>query len=356
MDLFTFEPIPPLENKEDSLKIRKECNKFWSESAKEAKENNCLFCNTPAKGFCNSHSVPAFVLKNISENGLLYNNNKLIKFSMRDDTKGVGSTGTFRLICRTCDSIIFSDYENPENYNSTPTQKMLSQIAMKNYLKQIYKKNVEFKLYAKIESTYGFSPQIPQNINDINILDYKEYIKEFNRAKKISIKPNTNEYYLFLHEKLDYVTPMAFQDSVALIVDLEGSIINNVHDMDPKYVIQQLHICVFPMENHTEIMLFIDSKHNRYRNFYKQLRKINSKDKLAIITYIIFSCSEDIFISPMIDKNVLDNKAILDASKKTSGVFMESPMDDPMDVLKEEFSFSKISQFPNILSDQYKIR
>jgi hypothetical protein len=348
--------MPPLEKKEDSLKIRIEINKFWSERIKEAKKNSCFYCNTPSEGFCNSHLVPAFVLKNIAENGYLYNINKLIKFSWRDDTKGINNAGTFHLICRACDSKIFSEYENPENYNSTPNQKMLSQIAQKNYLKDIYKKNVLFKLYEKMESNFDFTSEIPQNMDILNILDYKEYIKGFNRAKKVSLKPNTNEYYLFLHEKLNYVTPIAFQDCIALIVDLEGNIINNVHDMDSKYVIQQLHICVFPMENHTEIMLFIDSKHKRYRNFYKQLKKINLNDKLSIITYMIFSCSEDIFISPLIDKNALNNKAIIDASKKTTTVYRESPLDDTMEVLKEEFNFNKRFQFPNLLSDRYKIR
>lgn len=58
-----------------------------------------------------------------------------------DYDKGVNESGTFRLICRTCDSKIFSDYENPNNYVNKPTSKMLAQIAMKNYFK-IHKQEV----------------------------------------------------------------------------------------------------------------------------------------------------------------------------------------------------------------------
>lgn len=48
-----------------------------------------------------------------------------------DTENGVNKAGTFHLICNDCDSKIFSDYENPDNYSNQPTQKMIAQMALK---------------------------------------------------------------------------------------------------------------------------------------------------------------------------------------------------------------------------------
>src|SRR5690625_7376742 len=71
-----------------------------------------------------------------------------------------------------------------------------------------------------------------------NNLDLKEYIEGFNRAKKIENKGWDDEYYLIYHQKLDYVVPMAFQSNVALMVDFEGAIINNIYNESPNYKIK----------------------------------------------------------------------------------------------------------------------
>ena len=56
------------------------------------------------------------------------------------------------IICRDCDSKIFQEYETPENCHTDipPTQKILAQIAMKNYLKFISKRKMEIALLEKI--------------------------------------------------------------------------------------------------------------------------------------------------------------------------------------------------------------
>ena len=56
-------------------------------------------------------------------NGKVLTLNSLIDNPLLDDQKGVNDAGTFKIICRECDSSIFSDYENPNNYTAKPTQK-----------------------------------------------------------------------------------------------------------------------------------------------------------------------------------------------------------------------------------------
>ena len=43
---------------------------------------------------------------------------------------GVNKAGTFHIICRDCDSRTFQLYEDPNAYNSKPTDQMLAQIAL----------------------------------------------------------------------------------------------------------------------------------------------------------------------------------------------------------------------------------
>lgn len=44
--------------------------------------------------------------------------NTLVDNPLMDTEKGVEEAGTFHLICNECDSKIFSDYENPDNYTT----------------------------------------------------------------------------------------------------------------------------------------------------------------------------------------------------------------------------------------------
>ena len=59
---------------------------------------------------------------------------------------GVNRSGTFNYICKKCDGTFFQDYENPNNIEKYPTDKMLAEIAVKNILLQISKRAVEKQL------------------------------------------------------------------------------------------------------------------------------------------------------------------------------------------------------------------
>ena len=67
--------------------------------------------------------------------------------------------------------------------------------------------------------------------------------------KKCALKPFTGEYYIGFYKKLEYRVPVAFQDFIAMIADLEGNIINNIYNKDPKYVIRNISLCIFRLKN-----------------------------------------------------------------------------------------------------------
>lgn len=95
---------------------KKEINKVLSEARKVSKSEKCMYCSKETTSFCNSHSIPAFCLRNIAINGELLYSNKLVNFPLMDFEKAINKAGTFQIICRECDSKIFQEYEEPKNY------------------------------------------------------------------------------------------------------------------------------------------------------------------------------------------------------------------------------------------------
>lgn len=71
------------------------------------------------------------------------------------------------------------------------------------------------------------------------------------------------------------MVPVAFQDVLVLITGFDGNVINNIYNEDPNYVLQGLHICIFPLENSSVIMMFHSKKILVMKSFLKILININ---------------------------------------------------------------------------------
>ncbi|MPM59844.1 hypothetical protein SDC9_106690 [bioreactor metagenome] len=341
-------------NLEEVIDSKKKVNNVLSDAKKQAKLNVCLHCGEENPKFCNSHSIPRFLLKNIAPEGDIFNTNAIVKNPFRKDIDGLNRTGTFNLICRKCDAEIFSEYENPYNYNKKPTGKMLAQIAMKNFLAKISKRKIEIEVDKCLEALTG------RNLRkEISQLDLDEYMCGYKKAKKIASKNNgcsENEYYMFFWIELGYVTPIVFQSSVVLIYDLEGNIINNVYNLSEEYKTEELHINVFPFESRTVVFMFIDKNSKRYKSFYKQFNKKADSEKLRIINYIILSYSEDVFFYKGIDHSILGNKKLVYTVGKTSYFETTDKYVNPWNIIKEDFDFSDIDKVFNFLGEENKIR
>ncbi|WP_221372837.1 hypothetical protein [Clostridium perfringens] len=335
---------------------KKELNKIISEARKVSKSEKCIYCGNETTSFCNSHSIPAFCLRNIAKNGELLHTNKFINFPLLDFEKGINKAGTFQIICRECDSKIFQEYEEPNNYENEVTQQMVAQIVMKNSLKAISKRVNEHAIFDILKERTSESIEIADYMQYIQDIDLSEYKREFEKAKRLSKKNWPGEYYVFYYEKLNYVVPVAFQSSIALVVDLDGQIVNDIYCENPKYKIEDFHICIFPLKNTSVVMMFVDSKYKRYRNFYKSFRKLSQEDKLSLVNYIIFLYSEDIFFSKEIPINVLQNKDLIDVSKQSAIALSINPYIKAIDKAKDIYDLSKHNNIPNLLSEQYKLR
>lgn len=338
------------------IDFRKQLSKVISESRRLAKQEKCYICGKVCSSFCKSHSIPAFCLRNITDSGDVLTMGSVIDFPLIDNEKGVGEAGVFFLICNDCDSKVFSDYETPSNYLHKPTPKMIAQIAMKNYLKFIYKRLLERQMYEVMCSTLNFPKQLTDTKLSVNALDLKEYIDGFNKAKRALDKGLSDTFYMCYYEKLNYVVPLAFQSLLSLIVGFDGEIINDVYNQSPKYCLKPIHICIFPLETESVLFMFVESGDNRYRKFYKAFNKLSLDDKLATLTFIICAYSEEMFYSDKIESEVKGNSQLKNTSQVTSDILAITPFFDPYKKATECFDLAKRNEIPNLLAEKYKIK
>ena len=335
------------------IQYNKQLSSFLRRSREESKNTSCFYCGKPCKSFCNSHSVPRFCLKNIAIDGMVYHSNTVINMPLYDIQKGVNEAGTFHIICSECDNNVFSDYEEPSNYNNAPSDKMLAQIALKNNLLSISKRQLEIVLYSNIEKQTEY---IFPTMHDINRMDLNEYIENSNYAKRALNSKWDNFYYLAYYAKIDYVVPIAFQNSLAIIWDFEGGLINDIYADSPDYKVRNINICIFPLENQSVIILFFKQGEKRYNKFLRQFRDMTHEQKLQALVYLLFAYSEDIFLYRGLDKNVFNNEELINIAQQTPLAILGNFNEKPLAASKESFSYKEMNSIPNLLSDKYKVR
>lgn len=340
-------------SQEELIKFKKIYGKMRSDSQKKSKRTNCYYCNEPCDSFCNSHTIPAFCLKYIATNGKLYHMNTIVDIPFLKGDKGVKEAGTFHIICRECDSKIFQDYENENNYAKKPTTKMLAQIAMKNSLQFISKREFENALYDEMSDELHFPKEITDFKHMVNRMDLKEYVATYKMAKKSSLKPFDGDYYIYSYIELPYRIPIAFQGSIALICDLEGKIINDIYNYSTNYEIKNVHLCVFPFKSKSIIMFFIENGNKRYSSFFRQFKKLPLEEQLKVVNYIIFAYTEDFFMSPLLSEKTVAE--LTNVASKSTELLSSNPFVKGIDIATKHFSFDEMNIIPNILSEEYRI-
>lgn len=335
----------------DEIKIKKDINDFMRKIQEETKPEKCIFCGKEQTSFCNSHSVPKMVLKNIAKAGKLYHANKLIEIPVVDKEKGISNSGTFHFICRDCDSKLFQEYENVDALQEIPTEKMLAEIALKDILLMLSKRNQEKRIYQK-----GKQKGILQNVEvmeEIQQLDNKDYMDELNLYKDVLYKNSCNNFKIIMWEKIPYVVPIATQTLVALPKDTEGIEINNIYDMRPEVRMQNIHIGVFPMNDYSIVYAFYHRRDRLYRRLHHQMNCMSLEKKLELINYWIFKYTENYYISPEIQIVIDKDDKLKELSRENNGMPNLGYV-TTMDFLfhKDEI---KPSEVTNLLREMYAV-
>lgn len=353
-EIFRLEELFP-ENaltKEENINFHKALSMGESFAKKTVRPHNCLICNSSKNPFCNSHSVPARCLRAIAKNGYVKVFNGLVKIPAIDDDKGVNEAGTFRLICRECDEKVFKEYETFEKYpDANPSDKVLHEIALKNYLKYFHKKTIEAEAFPKmLDNLQMPNSDLLKPILEPGDRDKKDALKLFYETKKL-INSNTNGYYRIIeYRKLPYTCPFAFQGTISMITGFDGEIINDIFNSDKKYDFQDIHICIFPEKDYTYVIAFYKKHFYRYNQFAKHYATLKPEERLQLLLFIILKYSEDYFYSSSI-QDIEKNPVVHEATTTTTMMICDSDEEENAKIKKciQVYDLNNYKRLPNIL-------
>lgn len=339
--------------------------KFYSQLSKDSREKaklkTCPICGKEQTSFCNSHSIPKFILNNISVDGKLLQfprvaaDDFMLENHLVDIEKGLKNSCTFQLICRDCDSKIFSEYENSDNLRKKPSNKMMAEIELKNSLLMLSKRFYEQKYYETLEKKTNNFNRGP--LATIQNCDIEDYTLAFKRAIRTVTEKQPTKYKLLYWKKFPYKTPIACQTSIALRETIRGKMVNNLNNFDMNYHVEDMQLCVFPLGSETIIMIFYPEKFDkRYRLFRNEFLRLPEKKKLQYISYLIFAYTENLTLSPSVQSEILECKKLKTLANENNGYpnmgFIPMEFNS---IAKEYYCPISWEEIPNILDSSYAI-
>lgn len=282
------------------IDARKKVGAFLKSIQQDSKPDKCILCGQEKTSFCNSHSVPRMYLKNIAVNGKVLQANGLVGADIIDVEKGINNSGTFHFICNECDSKVFQNYENPDAWTEVaPTDRVLAQIALKDVLLMLSKRNMEILLWQRAAEMSNIGGM--DYMKTVQKLDIRDFTDEMELYKGITTDTK-EQFKVIFYEKLPYVVPIATQVALVLDKDLEGNIINDIYDTSENVRIQNIHISIFPLEESTVVIMFYHRRDKNYRRFQHQFNCLSHDKKLEYINYWVFKYTENYFFSPSMKK------------------------------------------------------
>lgn len=339
-------------NNTQNIELRKHINRLVKQSKTEAKPTHCILCQRPQSSFCNSHLIPQMVLKNIADNGKLLTPNAFMELEAYDIEKGVNNAGVFHFICRECDSTLFQNYENPSSLCELPTDKMMAEIAMKNVLLQLSKRNNEVSLYNILQEKHNAFLR-KDILDEAHTLDIRDYMSQLEIYQDI-IKTNTTGCFQILFwKRLSFVVPIAVQTPMVIYKDMNQDIINDVFDLSPNIRMQDLHLCIFPLENESVVLAFYHKRDKNYRSLHHQFNSSSEEKCLEFINYLVFEYSENYFLSKTIQDIVENTPSLKKICRETNG----QPNFGELSIHDMHIPYVPITpdQIPNFLTESYKI-
>lgn len=325
------------------IDAKKKVGSFLKSVQNDSKPDKCILCGQPKTSFCNSHSVPRMCLKNIAVDGKVVQANELVGADIIDVEKGINNSGTFHFICNECDSKVFQDYENPDGWSDdVPTDRVLAQIALKDALLMLSKRNMETLMWQRAAEMGNIDGM--DYMRTVQELDIRDFTEELELYKGI-ISETKEQFKVVFYEKLPYTVPIATQVALVLDKDFEENEINDIFNTSENVRIQNLHISIFPLKDSTVILAFYHRRDKNYRRFHHQFNCLSHDKKLEYINYWIFKYTENYFFSPKI-KNILEEDEKLQLlSQENYGVSNLGYILGPEDLLYEEVKSSEITNF-----------
>lgn len=337
----------------DIIEIRKKINKLLSQARTVAKPDECILCGEKKTSFCNSHSVPQLSLKNIAENGMVLHASALMGIDVVDIEKGVNNSGTFHFICNECDNSFFQDYENEQNLKSKPTDKMLAEIAVKNFLLQLSKRTQEEELYKILQKQFN-AYENPEDLAGITSLDVRDFREELQFHKVIAENCSNGGYQILFWKVMPYKIHIAIQSAIALPKDLEDNEINNIFDVSSDVRMQFMHLVVLPLQEESVVLAFYHRRDKLYRKLRHQVNCLSEQKILQFLNYLIFAYTENYFISKTIQEVVETDEKLILLGQENNGNPNLGFL-GPDNYFGLGYQSIKMDEIPNFLSAEWAI-
>ena len=320
MDIIDFVRLQQYDLTREQLISFRILNSEINKRAKESSRGNiCPICKNVCFSFCNSHSIPKYVLREIAFNGMVWTGSDISGPAIANKPDGINRTLVFNSICEHCDNTYFKEYETPIVQPRRLSDVEINEIAVKNLLRYIYKRKNDFYRYQILAEKNPFIPGLPNQVM-LASLDVKEYDLFL---KQLISKKTKHFFYIIDEIDLDYNVQFAYQGFTALINGFDSQIINDVYNYDFNYKIQRLGIAVFPYKNTTKIVLFCKEGDSRLRLFYKQYKKLPLEKKLYVINYLILLYEEEWCVSASFNQTKL-NQETLNIIKQTQNTLFNT--------------------------------
>lgn len=304
----------------DLIKTKKQMNRVRSEAESRAKPSRCILCGSTQSSFCNSHSVPQFTLKAIARNGIVLHASAAMGLDEEivDNENGIKKSGVFKYICRNCDNTFFRDYETESLLINKPTDKMLAEIAVKDMLMLMSRRTIDKELDI-IEQKRCSRFNDFDDLLRVKEQDIREFEEEIYFHKGIADRDETGGYQILFWKVLPYVIPVAAQSAMALKLDMDGKIINDVYDKDPNIRMQYIHLCFFPLKCQSVILFFYHKRDKLYRSLRHQINSSSEEKICRYLNYLMFEYTENYYIAKSIEHEIKNNLSLHKLSQEYNG-------------------------------------
>lgn len=308
-------------NRLDEIEINKQISRIKKEANQYTKGTNCALCGKSCTSFCNSHTIPRFVIKNIAQNGKVYypsmtmdNIDLKTKLNVFKANPGVEETLTFDSICRECDNAVFSCVESEEVLENEFDAKVLNLYALKVLLHAQYSK-IRNANFLNVGAEKHQMSDIANIISMPWVFDMIESTREIEDYKS-AMKNNTYiKHKIIIDKIIDKKTDFCCTTELTLPFSYKGKRINNLCDID-NYAKRfgGIYTLVLPMNNNkTRIVMYYRRKYSSFDTVKEEFSNMNLEEQLQAISNLLLIYTEEFVYNDNILPNIkLANEIIAD--------------------------------------------
>lgn len=338
------------------IEARKTLERLMKASRKYTKLDRCLWCGKKITRFCDSHTIPQLVLRNIAVDGKLDYYNSFMKNPLENMDQGMAETAVFKLICHECDNTLFQKYEDEKNLRELPTEQMLTLIALKNTLFFLNKRLFEIEFNNQMLRN-NYEVDCYSLRQTVNRLDIRDYLWEFDRIWEM-MKYDQNHYRLISWDRVDYKTPVAYQGQFAVYGDRNGNIVTDIYDHSLSRINKRMHLCVFPLTDCSVVFTFYHEDDHEYDEFADQIRNMEIIERLSFLGYILFFMAEDMAIAKKFPHRTYFMERAKAMFPDSYQFYTNSKGEAEYLMLRNRNIFRRWTKdsFPGILTEKYAIR